>query len=390
MKLDDALRLYLIHRPALGADSFRQLEIACRLLTRYTGCDEIDSLNEDIIAEFVNRLLTFGRSRRTVNGRVESVLMLWRWCYRKKRTTNPVCEWEKLRVPKKLPRAWSHDELSRLIAACEVAPNRRTWTGQHWKALVLTIYDTSLRIGCMLSVPRACLQGEWLTVPAELQKGLAETAQRLHPQTLEAIECLPKTAGLFEWPYSKNDLTHHFRYDVLVPAGLPHGRADLFHRVRKTSYTTVYDRLGVGAASQHAAHTSDLSRHYLDRTKLRRTDAVSVLPRPGSALTEFLEERAVDIEAPASDAVTGKPSVGAGDPIAIFIKAACVIRTNGEIRFTEFYERLMEWCLRRGYPIPTPHRSALHLRKAGFHHKKATSGPFKRVTFYDGVELKPR
>lgn len=285
MTLETALDLYRIHRPALAKDSHRQLVIACNLLRRYTGCGTIDALSEDVLVLLANRLLTFGRAPRTVNGRIASLLTLWRFCHRKKLVRNKPADLEPLPEPRRLPRAWDSEELSRIITACSAAPTRRTWTGRHWLALVLTIYDTSLRVGCLLRIKRTALAGDMLTVPAEEQKGRVETIQRLHPETIATINSLPPSDRLFDWPYHANDLWHRFRSDVLAPSGLPCGRRDLFHKLRRTSYTQVYARLSPRAATEHAAHTCDLSRAYLDPVLLssisKTANAIDVLPRPG-------------------------------------------------------------------------------------------------------------
>ncbi len=155
------------------------------------------------------------------------------------------------------------------------------WTGQHWKGLILVAYDTSLRIGCLLKVPRDCLQGDQLTIPAELQKARVETVQRLHPETVAVVEALPPSRLLFNWPYHDRHLWTLFRSDILEPAGLASTRRDCFHKIRRTSYTRIYDKMGLRAASEHAAHSTDMSRWYLDKMQLTKIDPIAVLPRPG-------------------------------------------------------------------------------------------------------------
>ncbi len=225
-----------------------------------------------------------GRAAKTVNGRVATVLTLWRWAYARGLTRRRPEPPNGAKAPKRLPRAWSPEQMLALLAACDAAPPRRTWTAAHWRALVLTIYDTGLRIGALTTVPRSCLdESGRLWVPPELQKGRAETGHKLHPETLAAIAATPRTPLLFRWPLHANELWRRYREDVLEPAGLPSGRRDLFHKIRRTSYTRVYASLGLAAATRHAAHTSDLSAAYLDTTQVRGVEAVDVLPRPQAA-----------------------------------------------------------------------------------------------------------
>lgn len=286
MTLAEALDHYRLHHPTLSSGACGQYAISIRLLAKHTLKTDLSELSDDAIAMLANRLLASGRSPVTVNGRVANLLTLWRWAYKKKLCQNAPCEWDRLSVPKRLPKAWSPDEMTALLAACDAAPMRRTWGPDHWRALVLTVYDTSLRIGCLLNVPRDHLDANgWLSIPADLQKGKAETAQPLHPQTLHAIAQLPMRDKLFPWPFHRRHLWNLFRSDVLTPAGLPCGRRDLFHKLRRTSYTWIDAKLGTKAASQHAAHTCDLSTVYSDpilKSKIApQASALDVLPRPG-------------------------------------------------------------------------------------------------------------
>jgi len=84
---------------------------------------------------------------------------------------------------------------------------------------------------------------------------------------------------LFPWNHRRNYLQRCFK-EILADAGLPNSRRDLFHKIRRTSYTQTYIALGKDAASEHAGHTTDMSAVYLDRTKFDRPRAIDVLPRP--------------------------------------------------------------------------------------------------------------
>ena len=119
-----------------------------------------------------------------------------------------------------------------------------------------------------------------LIVGADATKGNVEQLHRLGDDTLTLLDSLPRPERLllFDWPRSPKYLQKCFRR-ILVDAGLPASRRDLFHRIRRTSYTEVYMALGPDAASQHAGHRSDMSEYYLDRSRLQPQDAIDVLPR---------------------------------------------------------------------------------------------------------------
>ena len=169
------------------------------------------------------------------------------------------------------------------MRACRTAPTGRGWGPDHWEALILTVYDTSLRIGCLMKIPATSLLAVEcrLLVPGEFQKGGADTYQTLHPDTAEKLQRLPRGQSdrLFPWPYAREELWRRLESLILVPAGLPHGRRDKFHRLRRTSYTLVAKAFGVQAASRHAAHKQDLSRYYLDRSMID-ANPLDALPRP--------------------------------------------------------------------------------------------------------------
>jgi hypothetical protein len=120
-----------------------------------------------------------------------------------------------------------------------------------------------------------------LLVPGEFQKGGADTYQSLHADTARRLDSLDRgTSGkLFPWPFAREELWRRLESLILVPAGLPHGRRDKFHRLRRTSYTLVAKVFGVQAASRHAAHKQDLSRYYLDRSMID-ANPLDALPRP--------------------------------------------------------------------------------------------------------------
>jgi hypothetical protein len=151
--------------------------------------------------------------------------------------------------------------------------------------LILLVYDTSLRIGCLLRSKLSQLNPSEnrLLVPGELQKGRADTWQPLHPNTVRLLLQIHRKPGddrLIPWPFSEGHIWKKYEADVLIPAGLPFSHRDKFHRIRRTSYTMVAKAFGIAAASEHAAHKQDLSRFYLDTSLLDHHNPLDALPRP--------------------------------------------------------------------------------------------------------------
>lgn len=275
--LDDVLQRLREERLDLSTGHLEQLSVAVHHFARANG----DAVSVDLAAirTMMRSLQTAGRSPRTVNNHARSIMYL---CDqggididRRKLSL--------LREPQRYPTAWTAEQLRSLVQACRTAPVQRGWGPDHWEALILTVYDTSLRVGCLMKIPAtALLAGECrLLVPGEFQKGGTDTYQTLHPDTSEKLQRLSRADSdrLFPWPYAREELWRRLESLILAPAGLPHGRRDKFHRLRRTSYTMVAKAFGVEAASRHAAHKQDLSRFYLDRTMIDH-NPLDALPRP--------------------------------------------------------------------------------------------------------------
>lgn len=269
----------------LTSGTLQQYRIAVRWFEKVHCRVPLRDLTPLHIVGVMRHLKDAGRSERTANNTRKSLLTLWRYAEEFGAAVAPVPNARRIprmREAAPLPRAWRPEQVAKIIAACQRAPERRGWTGQHWSALVLTVYDTSLRIGCLMrsTVDQLDADSCTLTVPGSLQKSRRETCQPLHPDTATLLLSLPRAdKRLFPWPYRREELWRAFRR-ILADAGLPHGRRDQFHRIRRTSYTLVAAKFGVSAASEHASHSRDMSRHYLDRSFLDRESPLEALPRP--------------------------------------------------------------------------------------------------------------
>lgn len=282
--LGDVISRLTEERLDLAAGTLQQYRISVGWFAKVHGRVPLRDLTPLHIVGVMRHLKDRGRCERTVNNVRRNLLIVWRHAEDMGAAVAP-CPLPRrvprMKEPAPLPRAWTPEQMRRLIDACRRAPTKRGWGAEHWVALVLTIYDTSLRIGCLLRStadqldPHACT----LTVPGSLQKGRRETCQPLHPDTVVRLERLPRDDGrLFPWPYRREELWRQFRA-ILKSAGLPATRRDQFHRIRRTSYTLVAVALGKDAASGHAAHRRDMSAHYLDPAFVARPNPLDALPR---------------------------------------------------------------------------------------------------------------
>ena len=236
----------------------------------------LDSLSSDDVAAMMHRLRDSGKSAKTIRSYRQAILYLMH-------AAGLRVDARDVRPPRNVrrrPTAWTVEELGRLVSACRSAPWRSGWGPPHWEALTLTAYDTGLRIGTLLLADVAHLDGVTLYVPGEHQKGREDAVHHLHPDTSRLLLSLPRTdSRMFPWPFCRRVIWKHYG-EILRRAGLPDTSRDKFHKLRRTSYTYVAKEHGIAAASEHAAHKSDLSAYYLDKSHLNRPNPLEALPRP--------------------------------------------------------------------------------------------------------------
>lgn len=262
-------------------------------LREFAACDvTLDQLSDDFVERFMVWARQRGAAPATVNGYRACILALWRFAYRKRYLDDqPRCV-EKLKLPRRIPEAWSLEEVNRLLRAaagtegtiCGVA------AGVWWPALLLVLYDTGLRIAAVMNLTREALDMETgeLFVPAEIQKHNSDQVFRLHRDTLDAVRLLePRTREmLIPWHAEFNERTNGMLYSgyrkILHRAGLAAGRRDLFHKLRRTSGTLLASVAGDKAGADHLGHSDPkvFVTHYLDPRKLNRARATDLLPRP--------------------------------------------------------------------------------------------------------------
>lgn len=277
--LDDALRAYLRSR-WLKPSTIGLYSIAVRLFESWHGGSVIlRELSSEMVMGWM-RWLAETRGPQTVNSKRRALLTIIR----------SAREFPKVpRMPevRRAPTAWRPHEMAAILAECDRTAlrhkrHRSIWGPIHFRALALQVYDTSLRIGCLLLAKReACdLKRKTLLIPGELMKGRADALHRLSDQACEAIAALPPNSMLNPWPMRREQLWKWWGR-ILARAGLPATRRDKFHRIRRTSYSHVRHKLGPEAASRHASHRVDLSAFYYDPTIFEdHPDPLSVLPRP--------------------------------------------------------------------------------------------------------------
>jgi integrase len=248
------------------------------------GTCRLSHLSDDLLARICGRLLSEGRSPATANKVRSQLVALWNFAARR----GMVSTWPTLRKYREFrrePTAWTKEQLAKLF---EVAANARgTIAGAPaslwWLTLLSVLWDSGLRIGAALKLEwhQVDFDRGYLLTLAEQQKHGADQWFRLHPHTLELLRHLQAFTGggkVFRWERSKCLLWVSFG-NLLQGAGLPSGRRDKFHRIRR-SVATHFEVAG-GNATELLGHSCRaVTKLYLDSTITGKVWASDILFRP--------------------------------------------------------------------------------------------------------------
>jgi integrase len=239
-------------------------------------------LSDDNCTAMIHVLLDQKKAIRTINERRARLHALWTWLAKRgivqKWPTTP-----QLQAPKRIPVAWTAEELNRLLAASLDEPGRigDVPACRWWFSLHLALWDTGERIGALLNSQWDGLSGQWLRIQAEGRKGQhSDAIYKLSLRTVEEIEKLrgPR-AHIWHWPYCPVYLWPKYKR-LRLRAGLPTDRYSSFHRMRR-SVATHLEAAG-GNATEALGHSSRsiTQRSYLDPRLLNR-------PQPSDLLFEL-------------------------------------------------------------------------------------------------------
>lgn len=262
-----------LYRPlrlrSANAKTVHSYRITFSMFGRFLGRPPTTAdLTNETLARYLGWIRQKGRAAATANKERAQLLALWRFAARR----GLLDHWPDVmpeREPAREPEAWFTPQLSKLIKTAATQPGAISGVpaGLWWVAIIKTVYSTGERIGAVLQLrwEHVDLDGGWLLVPAEFRKG--QTADKRFRLTKGAIEALraierPRRAVVFPWPWCRGTLWNHFSR-ILRRAGLPHGRRDKWHRIRRTT-ASYFEKAG-GNASALLGHSSRaVTKKYLD------------------------------------------------------------------------------------------------------------------------------
>lgn len=191
-----------------------------------------------------------------------------------------------IRIPKRVPECWLTEEFRRLLASA--AQERTVLDGipaaLWWRAILLLAYDSGERVNALISIRwRAVKAGAVLFVAEDRKGRRADVYREIGEATAAALEAIRGDRGpddlVFPWPRCHSYLWKRLEI-ILKRAGLPAGRKDKFHKIRKT--TASYYKAAGGDPQQlldHADPSTTLA--YLDPRVVKGKSAPDVMPKVG-------------------------------------------------------------------------------------------------------------
>lgn len=253
----------------------------------------LDDLDEESVVLFMAWIVKNGNSPVSANHRRKNLVAMWGWLARRK----IIDRWPsvpKLPEPQRVPRAWTRDQLERLVDACRRTTgsiNGYAPASDYWLAWHGVAWDTGARTGEMLALCWRWLDHEngILHVPAEARKGKRKDAiYRLMPDTLEIV--LRLNLGHERIFYGIGHSSAFWkRYErLLLLAGLPTDRSSKPQKMRRTHATWL--KISGGDPTASLGHSSDAV------TRASYLDPSICSPAPALSLFRILDEKDVDLE----------------------------------------------------------------------------------------------
>lgn len=278
--------VYVPSRVNLSTGGAKQLEFVINSYARFLDREPtLDDLNELQLQQWVAHGFT-ALKRVTVSRQRSRLVTLWRFAYRKKLVSAEPPELEPIRLPKRIPVAWTMEDLEKILHQCRLLRGTmrdlRIRRADWWLSLTLWLYDTGSRINAALCLrscdvdlaKRACL------LRAESSKTWLEQVLPISPQTADAIATIFDESRPLVWPYPwhRRRLWRELK-QLLADAGVDASAYVGFHRLRRTHATQAVRSAGWEAAARDLGHTSvRMTQQYVD---LRQIDHQDVsLPRP--------------------------------------------------------------------------------------------------------------
>lgn len=275
--ISEVVEDYLLTHSACP-DYEKSLRRTARALAEH-GVRESDQLSSSSVTKF---FLAIRGSTSTQAGYRRIALTLWRHAVRQGWARGPV-EARPLRVRMPVVRAWSTDELTRLVNSVNSSPGTMRSgckKSLFWRAFVLVGYESGLRLGDLLALRLDSFDCGFTLLITTTSKTNQAVYRTLSPQCAAAVHDLflaSRDGTLFAWALSRRHIKAQFKACV-SNAGL----TGSVRWLRRTG-ATACEAQSPGSASRFLCHRSPgvAARHYVDWTKVTKQPTVPPLPLEG-------------------------------------------------------------------------------------------------------------
>jgi integrase len=290
LRLVEIADQYLACRVGLSSRYRQAVESIARKCQR--ECARGKASLDQRMAAYLQRLAREGRSLYTIRTHRAVLLALMRYAHQMQ-VIPGVPRLPEVRVPQTLPRAWSAEEVARLVEAAAGLPGRRlAWCDvpdcDYFAALLAMAWYTAARLGSLLAIRWDDLdlaQGLVL-LRAGAHKTLQDQVLPIPRELAAWLDRLPRCAREV-WPVPRRQATlHRWFRRIARRAGIqvPPGHGSCFQRLRRSAITAAAACHGLEAARRLAGHSSAslTLRHYVDPRYIASGPAVPPirLPRP--------------------------------------------------------------------------------------------------------------
>ena len=221
---------YLAEKPEItSAATIAQYGKSLHKFSMFLGhVATLEDLTDKNLGRFLRHRTESGVKARSANGEAKQIKAIWNWAA-KKRLVEQFPTIGKLPEPEIVPKAWTAEQLSKIIATCRrlQAEGHKRLNGALWLAFHLVQWDTGERTGAMRSLTWSMIDMKTghLTVPAEVRKGGRKAGTyHLKPRTLAALEQARKPGEelLFYFPDPKKWKFYQLYKELILTAGLPY------------------------------------------------------------------------------------------------------------------------------------------------------------------------
>ena len=267
--------------------SLINLESTIAKLNEFAGHEVmVAELSDELLAGLMRWTLERGACATTANNRRACLSAIWRFAKRRGLIAT-LPDVPKLKECRPEPDAWSLEELGRIINACDEQRGRigNMPKRAFFKALTYLGYYTALRRSSMLNLRCSdfTLKAKLLEVRPETMKNRRGKKFIMPADLLSAVRAIWSSDRdlLLPVPWTNPKPLYRVWDAILRQAGLPTGRRQKFHKLRRTSATAAACKVGIIGAMGLLGHSEHyITERYVDPTKLPGMNVTALLDPP--------------------------------------------------------------------------------------------------------------